>query len=407
MKKYGIILFFLLCVPKMDAQIIEKLQNIGMENIRCAETEKVKTIAFEDNVYRGSYRGIGKAVDACLESRENKSVQLVVLDNRVPQLCISLSDTLLHAYSNGEISPEQVYASMEISVDTDNAMNALKGTTKGKNPSAWKADIVVYPELFLQNNSFDKLYRYAISLSPALEMGLWKGGKLTAQAVIPIATNLKGEYHRIHPGIIALSQEVRWRHNIFGRIAAGNFSRNRMGVLLDLKYRSDNGRLELGAAIGSTVYSAIIDDEGWYVSNEQKVNASMTASVYEPHTNLQFDLQAGRYVYGDYGVRGDCTRHFGEYAIGLYAMYIEGEVNGGFHLAIPLPGKKWKRNRAVRIKPAEYFAWTYSMVSHGKYINERMGRSYSVEPDDNKSSGYYQPDFIRYFLIKETERKSK
>ena len=73
------------------------------------------------------------------------------------------------------------------------------------------------------------------------------------------------------------------------------------------------------------------------------MNAALKASVYEPRFNLQFDLQAARYLYGDYGVRGDCTRHFGEYAIGVYGMYTDGEINGGFHFAIPLPGKKWSR----------------------------------------------------------------
>lgn len=388
-----------------NAQIIEKLQALGMENIRCARTAETTTVAFENNVYRGTYRGIGKAVDACLESGISDNLQLVVLDNQIPQLCISLPDSLLNAYRNGEISLTQVYARMGISVDTDRAVEALKEVKGMENPSAWKVDIVVYPALFLQNNSFDKLYRYAVDLSPAVEMEMWKGGKLTAQVVFPIATNLHGEYDKIHPGVMTLSQEVRWKHNIFGRITAGNFTHNRMGAQVELNYRTNNGRMELGALVGSTVYSAIVEGEGWYISRRMRVNAALTASVYEPHTNLQFDLQAGRYVYGDYGVRGDCTRHFGEYAIGLYALYTGGEVNGGFHFAIPLPGKKWNRKHALRIKPADYFAWTYSMVSHGKYMDEQMARSYHVRPDDNRSSHFYQPDFIRYFLIKESEKK--
>ena len=92
---------------------------------------------------------------------------------------------------------------------------------------------------------------------------------------------------------------------------------------------------------------------------------------------------------------------------GLYALYTGGEINGGFHFAIPLPGKRWKRNHAFRIKPADYFAWTYSMVSHGKYINDQMGKSYNIRPDENRSSNFYQPDYIRHFLIKEQERKTK
>lgn len=206
-------------------------------------------------------------------------------------------------------------------------------------PSAWKMDLVIYPDLFLENNTFDELYTYAINLNPAVEMALWKGGKMTAQVILPVATNLSGEMKRIRPGIIALSQDVRFRHNIFGKMTVGNFTNNRYGAQLEIKYRTNNGRWELGGTAGSTGFSAITREDGWYIGRKQRINASLNASYYEPRLNLQFDLKAGRYIYGDYGVRGDCTRHFGEYAIGLYALCTDGEINGGFHFAIPLPGK--------------------------------------------------------------------
>ena len=50
--------------------------------------------------------------------------------------------------------------------------------------------------MFLKNNSLNKLYTYAVNLSPAIEMGLWKGGKLTAQVVFPIAANYMGNIKR-------------------------------------------------------------------------------------------------------------------------------------------------------------------------------------------------------------------
>lgn len=118
------------------------------------------------------------------------------------------------------------------------------------------------------------------------------------------------------------------------------------------------------------------------------MNAALKASVYEPRFNLQFDLQAARYLYGDYGVRGDCTRHFGEYAIGVYGMYTDGEINGGFHFAIPLPGKKWSRNRGVRVRQADYFAMEYSMESWGRYADEKMGETYRTRPDENRSNRF-------------------
>lgn len=204
-----------------DAQVTESLKAIGMENIRCAQTPGVTTVSFENNVYRSTYTGVGKAIDACLGSETKGDLQLVVLENRIPRLCINLPDTLTEAYRNGEINLTQVYQQMGITVDTDPAMKALKNAGQEEVPSAWKMDLVIYPDLFLENNTFDELYTYAINLNPAVEMALWKGGKMTAQVILPVATNLSGEMKRIRPGIIALSQDVRFRHNIFGKMTVG------------------------------------------------------------------------------------------------------------------------------------------------------------------------------------------
>lgn len=69
-------------------------------------------------------------------------------------------------------------------------------------------------------------------------MALWKGAELTAQVVFPVATNLKGQYKKIRPGVIALSQEFCFGKGFLGRVTAGNFTNNRMGAQAEMKYRT-------------------------------------------------------------------------------------------------------------------------------------------------------------------------
>lgn len=114
----------------------------------------------------------------------------------------------------------------------------------------------------------------------------------------------------------------------------------------------------------------------------------------EPHYQLEFDLRALRFIYGDYGVRLDCVRHFGEVAVGLFAMCAGGQVNGGFNFAIPLPRKKRSNRRAVRVRLPEYFDWEYQART-GTYYAKRLGRTFETRPDENHSRSYYNPDFIR------------
>lgn len=210
-KKLIIIIGLLLSCPVMiHAQVARKLRELGLENIRTAEAGGTTIAAFEDNVYRGTYRGIGKAIVAGMEGISNGNLELVALDgNGIPQLSICLPDTLITGYKAGKITLKEVYERMGLSYSTDRPMRLLKESTEVINRSAWKADIVLYPEVSLENSTFEKLYSYTVNLSPAVEMALWKGAEATAQVVFPIATNMKGEYRKIRPGVMTLSQEIR------------------------------------------------------------------------------------------------------------------------------------------------------------------------------------------------------
>ena len=370
-------------VVTVHAQVNKKLAELGMENIRTARTEGHTTVAFEDRAYRSSYEGVGKAIQTTLDALETtEGLTLTVLDrNGVPQLNIELDRELVEGYRNGSLDLKAVFGRMGLSCSTDQALEELKGTeTQAK--SAWRPDFTVYPQVFLQNTSFDKLYRFAVGLAPTLEMPLWKGGELTAQVIFPIAWNLNGEQSQIRPGCITLSQSFYLKKNWALNVTAGQFTNHRMGGAAEARWRTDNGRWELGARAGVTVYSFFADKE-W---------------------TLEVIGEAARFVYGDYGVKGSVVRHFGEYTVGVYAMYTGGDVNGGFNFAIPLPGRKYKRWKGIRLKPADYFTFQYSMVAYGEYIDRKLGTEYNTVPGENRSKGFYQPDYIRYYLTRHCDR---
>lgn len=244
MSRYLIVILLSAWSISLRAQVAEKLQQLGMENIQTVtEVNGNTTIAFEDNVYRGTYRGIGKAIEAAMEGMHGGNLQMVVLEHSIPQLCITLTEKVITEYKEKQITIGEVYRQMEISYDTDEAMEVLKKRHQTLNSSAGKVDIVVYPEVKLENSSFDRLYTYYVNLAPAVEMALWKGAELTAQVVFPVATNLKGQYKKIRPGVIALSQEFCLGKGFLGRVTAGNFTNNRMGAQAEMKYRTANGRL--------------------------------------------------------------------------------------------------------------------------------------------------------------------
>lgn len=359
----------------------QTLLSLGMEEIRVAQSDSICTVAYEDNIYRGTYRGLAAVIEVLrnLPEAEQAAVyELVVLDDRIPRLLLTL--------------PRYTEA-LQVSYNTDEAMRRLKGK-EGKNKMAGRIDVVLSPELFLQNSWLDKIYGTAVNFSPAIQMDLWRGAVLTGQVIFPLYTNMTDYRKYIRPGVITLRQEFRLPGGVLGRITAGNFTGNRMGVDVAFRYQPPRGRWMMGANVGLTGSSTCYGGE-WVVSTWRRVSGSVWGRYNEPHYGLQFDLAALRLVYGDMGARLDCRRHFGEVTVGVYGMFTDGEVNGGFHFALPLPGTKRGKRRAIRFRLPEYFGYEYRAKHGGSYGDNLLGFSYEVRPDENGSRGYDAPEFVK------------
>lgn len=364
------------------------LLEMGMEEIRVAQADSVCVIAYEDNVNRGVARGlaaVAKALRRLPQGQQAERYELVVLERSIPRLLLTL--------------PRQT-ETLTVSYDTDAAMRKLRGK-KRDNGMAGRIDVVLYPELFLQNSWLDRIYGTAINLSPALEMTLWKGALLTAQAVFPVYTNMTDEKKYIRAGVMTLSQEFALPGGWRGRLAAGNFTANRMGVDLALRYRPSHGRWLVGAEAGLTGSSTWYGGH-WRVSKWKRLSGMVWGRYNESRYGLQVDLAAVRMVYGDMGARLDVRRHFGEVTVGLYGMLTEGEVNGGFRFSFPIPGTKRARRRAVRFRLPEYFGYEYRARHTVTPDGLLLDYTYETRPDHNDSREYDAPGFVRgevVFLI--------
>jgi hypothetical protein len=407
---YGLLLLFFVALfyPGMlsgqtdhisNEEITRLLKEQGLEDIAVRHDPDTWHITYSDNVYRGPVRGIFETF--CLLLHEGKltgDISLLIQENQLPQIVCNVSREMTETYRNHEITLEQLMASVQISYQTDEAWRLLKDIKK-ENRSAGKIDVILYPQVTLNNAWLDKLYGTILNIAPALEVGLWKGASFTGQVIFPVWNNMKGEMDYVRPGMLLFRQQYRFPKNVFVEVNAGNFNADRLGVDVNAFYKTTNDRWSGGVSAGITGSSTFYSGK-WEVSRWKRPTGSVYLGYNEPVYNLQFDIKAQRYIFGDYGVRFDCTRHFGEVSIGFYAMYSGGESNGGFHFALPLPGKKRMNRRAVRIGIPEYFDWEYEAQNGGTYADERLGRYYETRPDENRSQRYYNPSYMKGMLMK-------
>lgn len=388
------------CVfPEIYSETISReLVRIGMENVAMTESEGHRYVTWEDPVYRGTYRGLFEALKVVLSDEgPAQTTSLLVQEEKIPRLDVLIRKEIIEGFRDGTLSLMEVMQELEISSNTDNSARYLRGI-KRENRSTGKVDFVLYPQISLTNAWFDKLYGTIINIAPAVEIGLWKGASFTGQVIFPIWNNMEGQMDYIRAGMLVLRQEVRFPHNVFATLSVGNFNSDRMGADLSLLYRLDNDRWAFGLNGGLTGSSTFYGGK-WELSKWKRASGSVWIRYTEPSCQLDFEMRGVRCVYGDYGVRADCTRHFGEVSVGLYAMYTGGEVNGGFHFAIPLPRKKRAKRSAFRVRLPEYFDLEYEAQSGNEYAEKRLGRFYETRPDENHSRGYYNPDYIRKQLI--------
>ena len=169
--KYLFCALFMLLAGRMDATTFpeagvtaDRLVRMGMEDVRVKETGDILRIAYEDNVYRGTYRGLGAVIGMLLdEGTAAGAIHLVVLEDRVPQIAVRIPEEAVAGYRTGAWSWEQLVGSLQIGYDTDEDMRQLEAV-KALNRSAGKVDLVVYPEVVLNNSWLDKLYGTVVNL---------------------------------------------------------------------------------------------------------------------------------------------------------------------------------------------------------------------------------------------------
>lgn len=383
--------------------IQEKLVNTGFENIRIESDNDNYYISFENNIYRWNVRALSTALDTISAySSSNTKIHLIQLRFDIPQIVTTIDADSWIKFRNDTSYAESIDTALFVSYKTKSVWDQIKKDKAAKRNIA-RFDLIFYPQFYLANLTFEKIYEVQFNIAPAIEVSFWKGMLLTAQVIFPIYSDCKvyGEGgNKIRPGFIVLSQNFRLPGPVFGNISIGNFNHDRYGIDFKLNYPFKNPRWHVGINAGVTG-SSVFTNSGWELGDLNTFTFSAIAGYYLPRFNLRFDLSGGRYIKGDYGGRFDLTRMFGETAIGFYASYTtfeiseKGQPNFGFHVAIPFPPGKRFKHRGFRVNLPRYFDWEYNGATEFVY-----GRYYETRPNENRSEHFFNPVYIKNELLK-------
>lgn len=359
-------LWMVLPIQADNSALIERLAEMGFENVRCAEDEAEIVYTIENDAYSIQAVGIAKAIEEIQASGlvGGKKCTVIVTDNNVPLLALTYGGRAGHG-------TESAIDWNVTSRDFSESWNKVKGEEK-RNSSFLDVDFVVYPQLYCKNHILNQIYQVLLEVSPAIEVKLWTGAKLTAQVVMPVYNDgYTGEYKNVRPGYITLQQQFRLPWNITGDVRAGLFDERAYGGEVNLLFPLKNEHFGLAGKLGCVGHGYFKNFNTFVYDNGSLWYWSFGPNYYWSRYNVMFSLRVEQYMLHEMGARIDAMRHYKYCSIGFYAEKAQhAKVNGGFRIYVAIPPYRYKR--------------------HGKVPKVTTGLSTGVSYNGDNEQAYYR-----------------
>lgn len=364
-----------------EKTVADMMRDAGYENIRIRSTGQTLYVAFEDRTDRQPWDGL---------------VRLVRLwrQNNCQQTLVANLETGGIARVTMKYEPSGV---LEVSGATAECSHLL-ASENAENKSYGKLLITALPVLSLRNSRTDVLFTVSAGIAPTLQMELWKGAQIDAQVIFPIYNSMEEQFDHIRPGIIAFTQRFKVANSwqLIGSV--GNFSNQRAGAHLQMRYDQPKGWWGISAEGGVTGSSTTWNGH-WSFSEWKRIDFQLASYFYLPVWNTKLEVRGGRFVRGDYGVRADLSRRFRNVTVNLYGMLTDGEANGGFSFIVPLTFTRIKRIRPVSVVWPDWYDWEYSAQSGPEYVERGLGQTYLSRLYQRADESYWNPNYIKSQII--------
>src|SRR5690606_38674017 len=113
------------------------------------------------------------------------------------------------------------------------------------NPSAFKFDATIQPQLRTGFGNFSYRVESQINLAPGISTSLWPGMRLPAQVIIPLQNELDESESQVRPGLLTLNQTLRPLPGTLVSATVGYFTNNQYGLDAAVQHELFDGRLML------------------------------------------------------------------------------------------------------------------------------------------------------------------
>ncbi len=356
------------------------LAKAGFENINTVSDSLSLTFTFENRHYRSHIEAMNKAIQLIEKQNiDREIINLLLLKHQFPVIETELrknkhSDSLNYSFSK--------------SFSTVNYKTlAFLKKSKMTQKSAYTIDCIVHPHFAARFGNYDDPFELQLNLIPEIRLNLWRGMSFSSMFVVPLYNELEKEDDKFRPYILKLSQIIPLPYKSYLSGTIGYFTKDRYGIDFEFRKYLFNDRLYLDLNVGYTGPS-LHNTWDFEYNPPDLLTSRISASYWITKYNMETRATYGGFLY-DTGWRFDVKRHFGEIAIGFFALLTETGNNGGFFISLPLPPKRYFKPGFIRIRPARY----YSLEYRAKWI-PAGGVEYSTNAGIDKYFNRLHPSYF-------------
>lgn len=365
---YGFLWLFLLqaAVAQQPRSLLleceQALVRQGFENLSLAAAgEDTVYVDYENRVFRNEVTAAGVVLAALSEKLTDVDVLVLTPRNRDLAICtIYVPLSSYREFISGGLEAGALADALVI--DKGRRAAAASERTSRVESSFGRVDVTVRPGVSFQLGNYDDRLKINLNLLPELSTTLWRGGRLLAQALVPLHDEIGLYTDEVRLSRAVLNQWLRLPGDGFASFSAGGFHPDRYGAAAECGYYFFDRHVHLGAA---AEYSGFLmyQNKKWNYSDPGRWTYRAHGHYLFSQVDVIVGLQYAEYLHEDHGWQIEATRIWGDAEIGVYGAKTNIDRFGGVRLKIPLPPKRSSRPARVRVVSPGYLQLGYQATN--------------------------------------------
>ena len=334
------------------------LEEIGFENLSEIQERGHYYLCYENNRYRYEGDALIAVLEALELSVQTVKVSILILNRGIGMTSVSFDALDLKELKRGELSAD-IFAEKSVFSFSVDALIAKFEALKKTNSSYLKAETIVGLSLDYALGNFDNSVRQKLNFQPELFSVIGKGAVVSGRYNFPTFNEIDQEGQRLQ--MARLTQDIRWKDNIFLNVNFGFFTPNRYGFSSRIDRYLGNERLKIRFDFGITRGLSL--DENFQIKIQNNINTfNMAGGINYRWNKYNTDIsfRYGSYLLGDTGYKASLKRQFDEVFIGLFINKTTFGQIAGFDFQIPLSFKRHMKNKGFRVRSKDFFSLDYN-----------------------------------------------